>query len=150
MQKISKMNIAKKWSSEIETFGENLVISNKEIKGKSNYYWITIAITTFFSWISRFLVINAIIFAFGQLNFQHQLIILGKQSVMWIILLVTPIPGGSGVAEFMFSTFFNNGSTLEMTTTIQSILWRLISYYPYIVIGLILLPKFLLKEKKKL
>lgn len=150
LNKLAAIKITKKWRTKIVLFGEKLTNSNQELKNKPNLFWFKILGSTFFSWVSRFLVINAIMLAFGEINIQSQLLILGKQSVMWIILLITPVPGGSGIAEFMFSTFFNNGKNMEMITTIQSILWRLISYYPYIIIGIIILPKFLLEEKRKI
>lgn len=148
LNKTVSFKLLKKWSNQIEIFSEKLIISNNELKKKPLQFWLKILVSTFFSWISRFLVINSIILAFGEVNINNQLLILGKQSVMWIILLITPIPGGSGIAEFMFSTFFKDNSGIEIITSIQAIIWRVISYYPYIIIGLILLPKFILKQQK--
>jgi len=72
---------------------------------------------------------------------------------MWIILLVTPTPGGSGVAEVTFKEFLGEfiatGLSLDINTTkfatvaiAFALLWRLISYYPYLIIGAILVPKW--------
>lgn len=148
VNKIARFRLLEKWEKRIFIFSHQLKNSTKVIKEKSFSFWMKIFTSTFLSWTSRFLVINFILLAFGVSNFKDQLLILGKQSIMWIILLITPIPGGSGIAEFMFSSFFNINNEHEITTTLQSILWRLISYYPYLIIGVIILPRFILKTKR--
>ena len=35
-------------------------------------------------------------------------LIFGRQLSMWIILLISPTPGGSGIAEFIFSQFLTD------------------------------------------
>ena len=69
--------------------------------------------------------------------------ILGRQLVMWLVMLVTPTPGGSGMAEYLFgqllSDFIANGS-LALSL---AFVWRLISYYPYLLIGSIVLPRWM-------
>jgi len=75
----------------------------------------------------------------------------GKRSlavaVMWLVMLVTPTPGGSGMAEYLFGEllqdFIRNGA-LALSL---AFLWRLISYYPYLLIGSILLPRWLRKKQ---
>jgi len=56
-------------------------------------------------------------------------------------MLISPTPGGAGLAESAFETVLsdfvgNLGSEL-------AILWRIVSYYPYIFIGVIILPRWL-------
>jgi len=58
---------------------------------------------------------------------------------MWIILLISPTPGSSGVAEFAFPIFLGEFLPIGTSTTL-SVLWRTYTYYPYIVLGLIVLP----------
>jgi hypothetical protein len=64
---------------------------------------------------------------------------------MWIILLISPTPGGSGVAEFIFSDFLGDFITSESWYAPLAFFWRLISYYPYLFIGAIILPVWLKK-----
>jgi uncharacterized protein (TIRG00374 family) len=58
---------------------------------------------------------------------------------MWVILLISPTPGGTGVAEFFFPVFLGEFIGQGLSTPL-AILWRLISYYPYIFIGVLVLP----------
>lgn len=77
----------------------------------------------------------------GLLPADHFLIY-ARQLVMWVILLISPTPGGSGIAEFAFSGFLEEFSP-DGLAGIQATLWRLFSYYPYLIVGSIVLPVWL-------
>ena len=73
---------------------------------------------------------------------QHSdLVVYAKQVVMGIIVLLSPTPGGSGLAEFIFNDFLGMYVASCLAPAI-ALLWRLLSYYPYILIGAILLPRW--------
>ena len=59
---------------------------------------------------------------------------------MWIMMLVSPTPGGSGFAEYVFKEFL--GAYIPAGAIALALCWRLISYYPYLVVGAILLPRW--------
>jgi uncharacterized protein (TIRG00374 family) len=61
---------------------------------------------------------------------------------MGIIILLSPTPGGSGIAEYMFTDFLGEFITKGLAPTL-GLLWRTLSYYPYIIIGAIILPKWI-------
>ncbi len=145
---IFKLPILRKWKkSAIET-GDEIIITSKEMKGKPFIFWLKAFGATFFSWTGRFLVINFIIMAF--ISGQDQFLIYARQLVMWVILLISPTPGGSGVAELVFSGFLGEFIPTGLTGAL-GLLWRLISYYPYLFIGAIILPTWLKRvySKKK-
>jgi uncharacterized protein (TIRG00374 family) len=58
-------------------------------------------------------------------------------------MLVSPTPGGSGVAEFAFGELLVSFSQSTLLLAALAILWRLISYFPYLFIGAFLLPRWL-------
>jgi uncharacterized protein (TIRG00374 family) len=58
-------------------------------------------------------------------------------------MLVSPTPGGSGVAEFAFGELLVSFSQSTFLLAALAILWRLISYFPYLFIGAFLLPRWL-------
>ena len=68
-------------------------------------------------------------------------LIYGRQLVMWVIMLISPTPGGSGVAELAFSGFL--GDFTGGLAAAFALLWRLFSYYPYLFIGSVVLPSWL-------
>jgi uncharacterized membrane protein YbhN (UPF0104 family) len=64
---------------------------------------------------------------------------------MWIVMLVSPSPGNAGTAEFIFPVFFE--SDMQRFTFITALVWRIMSYYPYLIIGALLIPKWLSRKK---
>ena len=60
-------------------------------------------------------------------------------------MIISPSPGGSGFAELILSRYITD--TIPADTVIAgslalaiSIIWRIISYYPYLIIGAFLVP----------
>ena len=123
----------------------DIIIASKELKVRSAMFWIKLMGSTALSWTARFFVVNCILMAFVSLSFQDNVLIFTRQLMMWLILLVTPTPGGSGMAEYLFGTFLGDYLPIGLLVVVTSILWRLISYYPYLFIGSLILPKWLKK-----
>lgn len=116
------------------------------MKQKPIKYWIKIFGSTILSWTARFLVVNCVLMAFLSLSAYDNLLIFTKQLVMWLVLLISPTPGGSGIAEYLFDTFLGDFLPAGALIIVTSIIWRLISYYPYLFIGAFILPKWLAKR----
>ena len=108
--------------------------------------WVQVYLVTCGSWISRYLVINAILQAFLQLSFYDHALILGKQFVLWLFMLISPTPGASGVAEYAFGELLISFSGSTILLAGMAVIWRLISYFPYLFIGAWILPRFLRKK----
>lgn len=134
-----------RWRAKAIQTGHDLETTSAEMHREPFVYWIKIFAATFGSWISRYLVINAILQAFIGFGFVNHILILGKQFVLWLFMLVSPTPGGSGVAEFAFSELLAPFSQSAILLISLAVIWRLISYFPYLVIGSILLPRWLKK-----
>ncbi|MDR2868531.1 MAG: flippase-like domain-containing protein [Bacteroidales bacterium] len=148
---IFSLPVLRKWKAKAAQTGDDIILSSKELKGKSWKYWTKASLATALSWTARFVVLNALILsANAEIKFHwgDQLMIYAKQLIMWVMLLISPTPGASGIAEFSFSAFFANYFQGDLQHTI-AILWRAISYYPYLAIGLIVLPIWLTKIEKK-
>ena len=62
-------------------------------------------------------------------------------------MMVSPTPGGSGVAEYAFGELLASFSTSAILIVGLAILWRLISYFPYLFIGAFILPRWLKSDK---
>lgn len=133
----------KKWKEGATNMGKDIETAGKVFRTeKSGFWWRAIG-STFGSWISRYLVINAILDAFLNLQWADHLMILGKQLVLWLFLLISPTPGASGVAEFAFSELLRDYSASAILLIFMAIIWRIISYFPYLFIGSVLLPRWL-------
>jgi len=121
--------------------GDDLIIASKEIKGKPKRYWVKTGIATLVSWTARFWVVNFLILIplINGLDFYEHILIYGRQLLMWVIMLVSPTPGGSGFAEVVFSIFLGEFIPKGLSAS-MALIWRLISYYPYLIIGAVILP----------
>lgn len=137
--KLFSIRLLSKWKQGAIKTGDDIVITSKELKGKPIGFWIKAFGATLFSWTARFWVVNFIILAFTTLSLGDHFSIYARQLVMWVIMLISPTPGGSGIAEFIFSGFLKDFIPIGLPI-IMALLWRLASYYPYLFIGAVLLP----------
>jgi len=130
----------RRWRTWADRTGDEMMVASVEFRGRPWGFWLKAYAATVLSWTGRFWVVNFIILAFTPVG--EHLLIYARQLVMWSILLLTPTPGGSGFAEFAFSGFFHDFIPMGLAATL-ALIWRLISYYPYLFIGSVVLPRWL-------
>lgn len=138
--RITRIRFLRRWQRTARRHGEELVLVSKTLQGKPPAYWLRLGGITLVVWSVRYLVVNMIMAAYVDLCFIDHLMILGKQIIMWTIMLVSPTPGSSGTAEFFYKQLYE--STLGEYTLITNILWRILAYYIYLILGLICLPRW--------
>jgi uncharacterized protein (TIRG00374 family) len=137
----------KRWRHNAIETGDQLIIASNGLKNKSRKFWVNSFAGTFASWTARYTIVNCLILAFHNAPVEN-FIIFGRQVVMGIIILFSPTPGGSGIAEFMFSDFLGEFIPRGLAASL-GLLWRLVSYYPYLFIGAIILPRWVKHRFKK-
>lgn len=145
---IFKLPIIRRWRPKAHESGNDMLDASAQYKNWSLKNWIKAMIATAFSWTARYWVVNALILfllGYHYLNFEFHLLIFAKQLLMWIMMLVTPTPGGAGFAEYIFKEFLSGDLPAGMET-FMSFLWRLVSYYPYLIIGAFLIPRWIRKH----
>lgn len=143
---IFSLPILNRWKIKAIQTGDDIITTSKEMKKETLFSWLKIFLVTCGSWISRYLVINAILQAFLNLTLYDHALILGKQFVLWLFMLVSPTPGASGVAEYAFGELLISFSGSTILLAGMAIIWRLISYFPYLFIGAWILPRFLRRK----
>lgn len=142
---IFSLPFLKRWLESIDKIGDDIITTSKEMKHKSASFWAKAFGATLISWIARFAVINALILVL--IGHGDHLLIFARQLIMWVILLISPTPGGSGVAEFMLPKFL--GEFMYPFSNEIALGWRLLSYYSYLIIGSIVLPIWLRRIYRK-
>lgn len=147
LKKVFSIPFLSKWKPKAVQTGLDLEIAALELKQEKINFWTSTFLATLASWISRYLVINFILNAFLELRFIDNIVLLGKQLVLWLFMLVSPTPGASGVAEYAFGELLATFSASTILIASLAILWRLISYFPYLFIGAFILPRWLKKTK---
>ncbi|MGF1637127.1 MAG: YbhN family protein [Cyclobacteriaceae bacterium] len=150
--KITSLKYLRKWRYAAYERGNEILWASAHLRGKKATYWLKISLSPIFIWSARYAMVNCIIAAFngGLTIFDHTLIF-GKHIILWIVMLISPTPGSSGTAEFFFPMFFR--IYLENNALLGSLVWRILTYYPYLLLGAIFLPKwirmvFLLRKNK--
>lgn len=144
---IFKLPFINRWKVVAIEWGKEIELASKEFKKESRLYWWKTFALTCGSWISRYLVLNAILNAFLDLGFIDNVIALGKQLILWLFMLVSITPGGSGVAEYGFGELLSTFTSSGLLLAAMALIWRLISYFPYLFIGSVLLPKWIQRTK---
>jgi uncharacterized protein (TIRG00374 family) len=139
--KIFSIKFLQKWKHDAQEYGNQIIQASRELTGKSWNYWVPIILVTIFIWSSRYLMLNALISAYVPLSLDQHVIVFARQVIMWIVMMISPTPGSSGTAEFFFGQFFSQ--FLGSYTFVTSIFWRLLSYYPYLLLGAIFLPRWI-------
>ena len=139
--KITSIGFLKRWRQAARRHGDELVLASQTLQGEPFSYWLKVGGTTLVTWAARYLIANLIIAAYVHLDFVDHLVILGKQVIMWTIMLVSPTPGSSGTAEFFYKQLHK--AVLGEYTLITGVLWRVLTYYFYLVLGIFYLPRWI-------
>lgn len=139
--KMFSIKFLRKWKHDAQEYGNQIIEASREMKGKNIRYWLPIIGATIFVWSSRYFMLNALISAFVPLSMAQEIIVFARQVIMWIVMMISPTPGSSGTAEFFYAQFFTQ--FLGSYTFVTSIVWRLFSYYPYLILGAIFLPRWI-------
>lgn len=139
MVKIMSVRFLSKWRWKAEKTGDELIIASSEMIGKGAAFWAQTFLATVMTWTGRFLVLSCLIMAI--IPFHEHLVLYARQLALMIMLMMSPTPGGSGVAELSFSAFVADLIPYGLVASI-AFLWRLFTYYPYLFLGLIILPRW--------
>lgn len=143
--KIFSWRLLRRWHKGMEEMSNNMLSTSIDIKTRSKKWWGKAFAATAISWLSRYLLVNALFW--GLYPAADQLIVLARQFIVWAILMVSPTPGGSGVSEYLFTEYYGDMITGGAMVMILALLWRVLSYYIYLLIGTFMMPSFLAAKK---
>ncbi len=148
IMKFFKLHILRKWRHDANEAGTDIIRNSAELKKMPGSFWVKTFGATFISWTARYWVVNALLTAFNRSGYSmgEHFLIFARQLVMWIMMLITPTPGGSGFAEYIFSKYLGDFLPFAGVAVAMAFLWRLISYYPYLFIGAFFVPKWVTKH----
>ncbi len=138
-----RLPLLRRWRKPIDELTDNLVESSRQISGKSFVFWLKAFGLTCLAWCSRYLVVNALLLAFTSGG--DQLVAFVRQLILWIVMMVSPTPGGSGISEYMFQVYYADFFAVSGMALVVAFVWRIITYYMYLVIGVCIIPGWLKK-----
>ncbi len=135
--------IFKRWRRWGLRTARDLLITSVELRDKPKNFWWKLWGITAVAWFARYMVLNCILAAFSRMPmglYEHVLAI-ARQAALFIIMVISPTPGSSGVAEAGFTLMFSDMAPLGLVLP-MALFWRTISYYPYLFIGVPVLSRW--------
>ena len=140
-----KIPFLRRFQAKVEKFSQDMTMASIEAKQEGMRFWTKLMGYTSMAWLSRFGIVVAILLAFQVHG--NMWVAWCRQWVMWMISILSPTPGGSGVAELMFRLYYSDFLPDASIAILAAMLWRLIFYYPFLIMGALALPNWIEKEK---
>ena len=144
---VARWPIFRKSSDRIVGAANDIEVSSLHIRNMSWRFHSKLILATLVAWILRFFTVTAILLALNptmaQSIYDH-IILLGRGEALYAVTAYSPTPGGSGVAEIIFGQFYSEYISSGIAV-IAALLWRVITYYPYLILGVIIIPNWIRK-----
>jgi len=144
---LSKRKWLKRFKESLSNLGDDFIIASKEMKTKSWTFHVKAFLATFCAWTSRFILLSCLIVAlvqFAEFDFNTMFTRNARIESMYLIMAFSPTPGGSGIAEVVFGNFLSDYVPAGISVII-AFLWRLLTYYSYLIAGAIVIPNWIRK-----
>ncbi|GAA4014244.1 lysylphosphatidylglycerol synthase transmembrane domain-containing protein [Hymenobacter fastidiosus] len=133
----------RRWRAKAYQHGNEMVWASAQLRGNGALYWFRACASTAFVWTARYAVIGCIIAAFTEVSAGEFALIFGRNLTYKVILLIAITPGGAGIAEGAFPTFFGKFIGTPTMTNFIVLLYRIVTYYLYLVLGAVFLPRWI-------
>lgn len=142
LRNLFSLRVLRRWQSKVLSFCDNMVSTGHALRRRPISFWLKGFCATSLTWISRFLIVNALFMAFLPEQIAEQWLILARQFVVWLVLMVCPTPGGSGISEWLFTEFYGSFIASAGFALILAVSWRIVTFYIYLLVGATIVPKW--------
>ncbi len=132
----------KKWKSDALQTGDDMILTSVELKTKTKGFWWKALCSTAITWLAFFMIPLTIILAFFEPGVSDFPVILSRMFAIWMLMLLPISPGGAGIAELTFSAMMCDFTDPALVAT-MALVWRLLTYYPYLLAGVVILPRWI-------
>ena len=140
--RLFSLKILRRWQRTAYRHGQEMVRASVQLRGNGPRYWWHAAASTAFVWTARYAIIGCLIAAFVPMSAGTFLFIFARNITYKVLLLIAITPGGAGIAEGAFPTFFGSFIGTATMTSFLVLLYRVVTYYLYLVLGLVFLPRW--------
>lgn len=148
---LSNWKILKRFKEVLRKNAIGIEASSLELRSESIGFHLTAFLSTTGAWVMRFLAINFFILAIydeAVIDIYNHIIVYARGEVMYVITAFSPTPGAAGIAEYLFAGFYSDYIPSQLGV-IAAMIWRLVSYYLYLFIGMVLVPNWIRKILNK-
>jgi uncharacterized protein (TIRG00374 family) len=148
---VTRIGIFRKYREKALDLGLEFVKASKEMARENLFFHLKAFALTISAWTSRFLLLVCLIVAIVHVSpegFIENLVLFARIQAMYVMMALSPTPGGTGIAEFVFGGFLRDYVPIGIAFVIAFI-WRLMAYYTYLLIGAVIVPNWIGKVIKK-
>ncbi|HMO37899.1 MAG TPA: lysylphosphatidylglycerol synthase transmembrane domain-containing protein [Saprospiraceae bacterium] len=152
---ITKLPWLNRYHRKAISLGNDMIVASKELREQGFRFHFMAGLVTFVIWTLRFLILSSCIIAFVDtipLDFGTQFELYARLETMFLIFLFSPTPGGAGVIELLFGGFLKDYILSPTVSTVISMFWRVLTYYTYLIIGVVVIPNWInniLNERRR-
>ena len=143
----TRIPFLKRFRERMEKLGSEIVLASADMKNIGWRQHLAAFTATWVAWTCKFILISCLIFGIDhpQMDFAREVLLYSRLQAMFIIMALSPTPGGAGIAEGLFYPFLSDFlSNIEVATVI-ALIWRLMSYYLYLTAGAVVVPNWIRK-----
>ncbi|MEL6721104.1 MAG: YbhN family protein, partial [Bacteroidota bacterium] len=151
----TKIKFLKRYRKNAIELGNDMIVASKELKKQNWQFHLGGFLATATAWSCRFLILGVLITGFVSLlptDFFTQFALYARLETMFVIIAFSPTPGGAGFVEILFGGFLTDYVKDDTSAIVISAIWRLLTYYSYLIAGAIIIPNWIhniLKARKK-
>ncbi len=148
---VARRRFLKKLSSRISSVGEEFERAAEEMRAQNWRYHLPVIIGTIGAWTCKFIMINCLIIAIvpsTPVDGATQAFIYARLVAMFIIMAFSPTPGGAGLAEVALVDFTSDYVPRGIGLVV-ALLWRVMAYYGYLLLGAIIVPGWIARHVGK-
>lgn len=143
---IFALPLLRRWKAQVEQMTDNMVAASHDLRRRTLGWWLRAFAGTVLLWVPRYVLVCALFW--GLLPGSDLWLVFARQAVVWLVLMVCPTPGGSGLGEWLFTQYYADMIPTATLAMVIMLVWRIASYYAYLVAGLVLVPLWLGKKKQ--
>ncbi len=142
---IARIPFLKKFKDKLLEIGEDFLVASRELKKKQWKFHLSVFLSTALAWSLRFLLLNCLIIAIVEttvVDLWTQFALYARLQTMFVIMAFSPTPGGAGFAEIVFGGFLSDYVPVGLAV-VAATLWRILTYYSYLLMGVIIIPNWI-------
>lgn len=145
LRRLVALRPLRRWQAKGDAMADNMQSTSEWIKECPLSWWMNVLGATVLSWFSRYLIVNALFWGFVPGS--NAVLVFARQFVVWVVLMVSPTPGSSGISEWMFTEYYGDLIGDASLALVIALIWRAITYYLYLFVGVIMASTYF-KAKK--
>lgn len=145
MAYFTNIRFLKKYKRKAISIGNDFIIASAELKQQKFRFHFSAFLSTAVAWSCKFIMMICLILGLVSVmpfDFGSLFKLFARLEAMFVIMAFSPTPGGAGFAEFVFGGFLRDFVPAGIALVV-AFLWRLISYYAYLLAGAIIIPGWL-------